>query len=65
MIKKHLYKSCPRCNGDLFADPESLEVAERASDLLYVCLQCGRSTSRGALLQTVKQERVRTLERVA
>ena len=40
-VKTYLYKACPRCHGDLVADPEveqSLMFNER---LEYVCLQCG------------------------
>jgi predicted RNA-binding Zn-ribbon protein involved in translation (DUF1610 family) len=42
--KTVLYKSCPRCHGDLVIDRES-EAAPEAQSVDFVCLQCGRSVS--------------------
>jgi uncharacterized protein YbaR (Trm112 family) len=48
-LRTHLYKACPRCQGDLVMDPES-ELGELAQ-VAYVCLQCGRRTTLRALLE--------------
>jgi hypothetical protein len=49
-LKKHLFKACQRCGGDLVLDPEANFEALRGSTE-YVCLQCGRSTTLRAILQ--------------
>jgi hypothetical protein len=41
--KTMLYKSCPRCHGDLIVDRES--EGENPEMLDFVCLQCGRNVS--------------------
>ena len=41
--KTMLYKSCPRCHGDLIIDRES--EGKNAEMLDFVCLQCGRDVA--------------------
>ena len=41
--KTMLYKSCPRCHGDLIVDRESEGLNPEALD--FVCLQCGRNVA--------------------
>ena len=38
-----LYRSCPRCHGDLIMDPESRGENPEAID--FICPQCGRSVA--------------------
>ncbi len=42
--KTMLYKSCPRCHGDLIVDRESQGWADPEA-IDFVCLQCGRDVS--------------------
>jgi hypothetical protein len=53
-FKTHLYKHCPRCRGDLLADKESFAEETSAAEVVYVCLQCGRSTQLSTLIAAVK-----------
>lgn len=41
--KTMLYKSCPRCHGDLVFDRES--EGKNPEMLDFVCLQCGRDVA--------------------
>ncbi len=40
VLKTYLFKACPRCHGDLILDLDAGQ--ERDSQVVYVCLQCGR-----------------------
>ncbi|HEX5369150.1 MAG TPA: hypothetical protein VFY10_07015 [Dehalococcoidia bacterium] len=42
--RKMLYKSCPRCHGDLIVDRES-EGPQARETRDFVCLQCGRNVA--------------------
>jgi len=53
VMKSFLYKACPRCHGDLVLDAAEQSLAvERSAE--YVCLQCGRPTTVGAVVAAQK-----------
>ena len=47
-IPRNVFKGCQPCGGDLVIDREA--EADLSGTIDYVCLQCGRQTSLGAVL---------------
>ena len=48
-LRKHIFKGCPRCSGDLRLERDADSLMGR-NPYSYVCLQCGRSSSLRAVL---------------
>jgi hypothetical protein len=50
-LKTFLYKSCPRCRGDLVLSSAEESWRESAASVEYACLQCGGQFTLRALLE--------------
>jgi hypothetical protein len=48
-LRKHIFKGCPRCSGDLRLERDADSLTGR-NPYSYVCLQCGRNSSLRAVL---------------